>query len=113
MARIDVDRFELSEEELTGTAIIAMRTSEHDGQFEILKGFQSGLRVVVRSIVDNDHRVLLPILPLLLEPLIEISKEHIHDLAVGVGLSQRKVDISKSIKTNDHGNPGDQLDGGN
>ena len=94
MARIDIDRFELSEEELAGTGIIAVRTSEHDGQLEILKGLQGGLRVVVRSIIDDDHRALLPILPLFLEPLVQIPEEHIHDLTVRVGLSQRKIDIS-------------------
>ena len=113
VARIDVHRFELSEEELTGTGIIGVRASEHDGQLHILKGLESGLGGVVRSIVNDDHRVLLPPLPLLLELLVQVSEENIHDLAVGIGLSQRKVDISKSVKTNDHGNPGDQLDGRN
>ena len=103
MARIDVDGFELSEEELTRTSIVGVRASEHDGQLHMLEGLESGFTGVIGCIIDYYHSVLLPVLPLLLEPLIEVSEEHVHHLAVGVGLSQRKIDISKSVKTNDHG----------
>jgi len=103
VARIDVDGFELSEEELTRTSIIGVRASEHDRQLHILKGLESGFANVIGCIINYDHSVLLPVLPLLLNPLVQVSEEHVHHLAVGVGLSQRNVDISKSIKTNDHG----------
>ena len=65
---------------------------------------------MIRCIIEDNDSVLLPVLPFLLQLLIQVSEEHVHHLAVGVGLSEGEVDISKSVNSNDHRDTRDQLD---
>ena len=70
MARIDVNGFELSKEELTWRGIIGVRPSEHDWEFEAFEGLQGLATVMIWCVVDYYDSVLLPVFPFLLEALV-------------------------------------------
>ncbi len=64
---------------------------------------------MIWGVIEDDDRALPPAWPLLLNLLVKILEEHLHDLAVGVGLGQREVDIAERIDCHDHRNPRGQL----
>ena len=98
--------FEMSEYELAWGSIIAVGPQEHVGKLELPCYLQELLTLVVLGAVHDDHRVLAPGGPLLIQPMSQGPEVELHHLGVGVCLSQGDVDVPQGIQAEDHGHSG-------
>ena len=102
---IHVDLLEPGEVELAWRDVVAVRPEEHDGNVELLKDLDGGLRVVVGCAVEEDHGLLPPIRLELVELLHEGHEVDLHDAGVTVGLGQRHVGVAVCVDAHDHRDP--------
>ena len=80
MPRIDVHLFEFSEEELTRSSIVGVRTSEEERKLETLIGFHRAETSVIRSIVNDDYCIAPPAFPLFVKFEYQLTEEQVHHL---------------------------------
>ena len=92
--RVDISSLELSEEQFTGGSIIRMRPSEKDGYIQAFKELHGRIAGVVWCVVQKNHRVLPPALPLRVQLKHQLPEEYVHDLCIGVRLQQAQVDLA-------------------
>ena len=57
---------------------------------------------MVWSIIENDDGVAAPINPILVELIDQLPEKDIHNLRVGVALSQAKIHIADGIDSDQH-----------
>ena len=65
MPRIDICSFECSKPKFTGCCIIGMRASEDNRDLQFFEGSQCTFALVIRCIIQQDHRIFSPVRPLL------------------------------------------------
>ena len=80
-----------------------MRSQEHHWDLELLEDLNRLLGIVVAGAIQQDHGLLAPVGPELVELLHQSQEVDLHDLGVTVGLGEREVGVPESIDSRDHG----------
>ena len=83
-----------------------MWAGEEDRELELLEQLECGHPGVVRSIVEEQNRVLPPVRPLLVQRPGQAVEEELHGLCIGVLLNEAEVDPPGCVQAEDHGDPG-------
>ena len=105
MPRIHVCLLEVSEDELAGGSIVAVRTQKHVREPQLLCHPQEVLRLVVLGAVHDDDCVLPPLRPLLVQPKRQGPEEELHHLGVRVSLRQGGIYVPVGVEPEDHSYP--------
>ena len=92
----------MGKEELNRRCAVAMRACEDDWQLVLPVELHHNLANVVRSIVEHQNGVFSPPLLLLIHHSNEVAEVHLHHLLVRVGLQQRYMHLSFTIKRSYH-----------
>ena len=88
----------MGKEELNRRCAVAMRACEDDWQLVFPVELHHNLANVVRSIVEHQNGVFSPPLLLLIHHSNKVAEVHLHHLLVRVGLQQRYMHFSFTIK---------------
>ena len=97
--RIDVCLLEQREEELAGSSIVRVGSSEEKRKLEAFVRFHGGGASVIRSIVKDDNGVASPAFPLLVQLVHQLTEEQVHHLSIAVALGEREVSVPKIVNT--------------
>ena len=100
--RIDVCLLEQREEELAGSSIVRVGSSEEKRKLEAFVRFHGGGASVIRSIVKDDNGVASPAFPLLVQLVHQLTEEQVHHLSIAVALSEREVGVPKIVDAHYH-----------
>ena len=88
MPRINIARFERSEQQLRRTGVIRMWPGKADRNSKLLKQPDGGAADVIRGVIQHPEIVITPVRSFLVELGAQLAQEDVHGLIVGVGLEQ-------------------------
>jgi hypothetical protein len=95
----------VSKESLDSSARIRVRTAEENLDAQRPDSSPGLLAAVVRGVVPQKDRVLLPPWRLGVQDLHKLLKEESDDVRIGVGVVQREPDPAISVEGGDHREP--------
>ena len=99
---VEVDSLDKAPQALYGADRVAIHSCVHCWDAQVLQDLQCGGRLVVRSVVDDDDRVVSPVGPLRVQFQSELLEESGHHPAVRVGLGEGQVDGPSGVDPADN-----------